>query len=117
MQKIPAKSAYSPLLWLCCCVVLLSGCAQLEWHKTGASDEARERDAAECTAQARPAGLKQVPMLYPHTPGLPTNRQNRAYPSQDSRLDSERFMAEQDALRECMRQRGYELKKHQNTEH
>jgi hypothetical protein len=109
MQKIPANPADSPLLWLCCCMALLSGCAQVEWHKAGASDEARERDAAECSAQARAAGLKQLPMLYPHTPGLPTGRQNRAFTAQDSR--------EQDALRECMRLRGYELQKHQSPEH
>lgn len=117
MQKNPTPPADSPLLWLCCCMALLSGCAQLEWHKTDTTDEARDRDAAECTAQARAAGLKQLPMLYPHTPGLPTDRQTRAYPSQDSRLDSERFMIEQDALRECMRKRGYELQKHQSPEH
>jgi len=95
---------------------LLSGCAQLEWHKPGASDEARDRDAAECTAQARAAGLKQMPMLYPHTPGLSTDRRGRAYPSQDSRMDSERFMIEQDALRACMRLRGYELQNHPSPE-
>lgn len=117
MQKIPANPAHSPLLWLCCCMMLLSGCARMEWHKAGADDEARERDAAECTTQARAAGLKQVPMLYPHTPGLSVDRRNRVYPSQDSRLDSERFMVEQNALRECMRLRGYELQKSQNPEH
>lgn len=117
MQKIPANPADYPLLWLCCCMMLLSGCARMEWHKAGAGDEARERDAAECTTQARAVGYKQVPMLYPHTPGLSVDRRNRVYPSQDSRLDSERFMVEQNALRECMRLRGYELQKSQSPEH
>lgn len=89
----------------------------MEWHKANASDEVRDRDARECATQARAAGLKQAPMIYPHTPGLPTDRLTRAYPSQDSRLDSERFMAEQEALRECMRKRGYELQQNQSTEH
>lgn len=116
MQKNPAPRTDLPLLWPCVCMALLAGCASLEWYKTDTTDEARDRDAAECTAQARAEGLKHVPMLYPHTPGITADRQSRVYPAQSSRYENERFMAGQDARRECMRKRGYELQKRPDPE-
>jgi len=39
--------------------VLLGGCAQLEWHRADTTAAVRDRDAAECTAQARSEALRR----------------------------------------------------------
>ena len=82
---------------------LLGGCAQLEWHKAGATAEARERDLADCATQARIEALRMP------APQIITDNSGRTVTVHPPRHDSERFLAEHDFLRACMRNRGYVL--------
>ena len=87
---------------------LLGGCAPLEWHKTDATAEARERDLADCTTQARIEALR-MPALQSPAPQIIIDNSGRAVTVHPPRHDSERFLAEHDFLRACMRNRGYVL--------
>jgi len=88
---------------------LLSSCAQLDWHKAGASLEMREHDSADCAVQARSAALRRAPLLPSPVPQVLIDRQGRAAQLQPSRAVDERFLIEQDVMRTCMRERGYSL--------
>lgn len=89
-------------------IALLAGCAPLNWHKAGATAEARDRDVAECTGEARFAARRQSPVLQ-SAPRVIVNRQGRTVAVEAPRDDNERFLLEHDLMRDCMRQRGYEL--------
>lgn len=88
---------------------LLGGCAQLEWHQAGVTAETRERDSAECAAQARVEALR-MPALHMPAPQVVVDQQGRAVALRQPGQDNERFLAEHDYLRACMRQRGYVLR-------
>jgi hypothetical protein len=87
--------------------LLLPGCATLEWHKDGAATETRDRDLAACAAKAR-AETPRFEGLPP--PQVTVDAQGRAIAVQPPRRDSERFLAEQELLRACMREQGYTLR-------
>jgi hypothetical protein len=88
-------------------LVLLTGCAPLEWHKDGAAADAREGDFAACAAQARGEAQRAVPPQQP--PQVVLDAQGRAIAVQPPR-DDQRFLLEQDLLRQCMQARGYALR-------
>jgi hypothetical protein len=89
---------------------LLGGCAQLEWHKADTTAAVRDRDAAECTAQARSEALRRMPLLQPPGPRIVVDNEGRALAIQPSGSSDERFLIEHDLARACMRERGYVLR-------
>ncbi len=88
---------------------LIGGCTPLEWHKADVANEIRDRDAADCAAQAHRDALRRVPRLQPSEPRIMIDNQGRTLVYRPSRYDEERFSIEQDLLRACMRERGYVL--------
>lgn len=88
---------------------LLGGCAQLEWHKAGVTTEARERDSADCAQQARIEALR-MPALHSPAPQVVVDQQGRAMVLRPPNQNDERFLAEHDFMRACMRERGYVLR-------
>ncbi len=88
-------------------VLLLPGCATLEWHKDGAAAETRDRDLAACAARAQ-AEARRFDSLPP--PQVSVDARGRAIAVQPPRPDNERFLAEQDLLRACMQERSYTLR-------
>jgi hypothetical protein len=87
-----------------------AGCADLRWHKNGADAATLERDLGECQQQARAQAVRES--WFHGNPGLPVvgvDAQGRAILSQPGRSDTDRFLAEHDLERFCMRKRGYEL--------
>ena len=89
--------------------VLLGGCAQLEWHRADTTAAVRDRDAAECTAQARSEALRRMPLLQPPGPRIVVDNEGRALAIQPPGSSDERFLIEHDLARACMRKRGYVL--------
>ncbi len=87
---------------------LLGGCAQLEWHKADVTTEIRERDIADCTAHARTEALR-MPALQSPAPHVVVDNQGRAITVRPPDQNNERFLAEHDFMRACMRERGYVL--------
>ena len=87
--------------------LLLPGCATLEWHKVGGTDETRDRDLAACSAKAQSEAWR-FDLLPP--PQVAVDAQGRVIAVQPPRQDSRRFLAEQDLLRACMQERGYALR-------
>ncbi|MBX3651776.1 MAG: hypothetical protein KF771_10445 [Burkholderiales bacterium] len=87
--------------------LLLPGCAMLEWHKDGGTAETRDRDLAACAAKAQAEALR-FDVLPP--PQVTVDAQGRVIAVQPPRQDNQRFLAEQDLLRACMRERGYVLR-------
>lgn len=90
-------------------LALLGGCAQFDWHKADVTLEARDRDIADCTAQARRDALRHAPVLQPPGPRILVDRQGSIHALQPPRHDDARFLVEQDILRACMRARGYDM--------
>ena len=88
---------------------LLGGCAQLEWYKADATTTIRERDLAGCAAQARIEALR-MPALQSPAPQVVIDHQGRAVAVRPPNQNNERFLAEHDFLRACMRERGYVLR-------
>lgn len=89
-------------------LLLLGGCAPLEWHKPGISPEQRDRDVAACTEKARGEALRHAVAREP-VPRIIVDQQGRAVAVHEPHHDAERFLLEQDLLRACMRERGYVL--------
>lgn len=91
----------------------LSGCASLEWQKSGITDEERLRDQTRCTAEARSAAMRQrAPLRGP--PQVVVDPQGRVVAVKPASPDTERFALEQDLIRQCMHDLGYELKPNPN---
>lgn len=90
-------------------IALLGSCAQLEWHKADVTAEARERDIADCAAQARMEALR-MPTLQSPAPHIVIDSQGRAVAVRPSQQDDGRFLVEHDFMRACMRERGYVLR-------
>ncbi len=88
---------------------LLGGCAQLEWHKADATAEIREHDSADCAAQAR-IGALRMPVLQSPAPHVIVDHQGRAAAVRPPDRNNERFLAEHDFMRACMREHGYVLR-------
>ena len=90
-------------------VALLGGCAQLDWHKLDTTAKVRERDIADCTAQARSEARQHVTLVQPPGQRIIADNQGRATLVQPSNCLDDRFLVEQDFMRICMYQRGYVL--------
>ena len=87
----------------------LSGCAPLHWQKSGTTEEEINRDQTICTAEARSAAMRQrAPLRGP--PQVVVDPQGRIVSVKPPAGDTERFALEQDLIRKCMHDRGYELK-------
>ena len=91
-------------------LLLTAACAELRWHKDGADAASLERDLAECRQQAQAQAER---MAMPHAGTGPrivgVDALGRPIVSQPERLESERFLAEQDLARHCMGLKGYKL--------
>ena len=89
--------------------LVAAGCADLQWSRQGATPAALETDLGECRTRAR---FEASPLARPFGPDLrlvgvdPHGRPIMPY---YTRLDSERFLLEQDFTRACMKAKGYEL--------
>jgi len=96
---------------LCAALLLLAcGCAQLEWHKTGATGENNvDHDQVQCTAQARLEAWRRMPLRPTPVPQLIVDQQGRSIVVHNTPPDSERFFLEQSLLRQCMTELGYNL--------
>jgi hypothetical protein len=94
---------------LCTTLLLLgSGCAPLEWHKTGEHNV--DRDQEQCTVQARLEARQRMPLQPNPVPRIVVDQHGRSVVVHHTQLpDSERFFLEQSLLRECMTGRGYTL--------
>ena len=90
-------------------IALVGGCADLSWHKAGATAEATERDLAECRGEARLGGGPDMRLIRPDAGRAQGLSASQLAPATANRLDGERFLAEHDLTRTCMNRRGYEL--------
>ena len=91
----------------------LSGCAPLQWQKSGSTEEELNRDQTRCTAEARSAAMRQrAPLRGP--PQVVVDPQGRGVAVKPASADTERFALEQDLIRQCMHDLGYELKQNPN---
>jgi hypothetical protein len=95
--------------WLAGVAFVLSGCADLSWHKEGASAAALENDLAECRGEAR-RNAGPDPRLVRPDAGRIVGMNSAFRPSASSgQLDGDRFLVEHDLTRICMQRRSYEL--------
>lgn len=90
-------------------VLLLVGCAQLEWHKAGAPDEDIERDQTSCTAEARSEARLRTPPSLPQQ--AVTDRMGRVISVRPSSPEMAQFSLEQELIRQCMQALGYALQR------
>jgi hypothetical protein len=90
--------------------LLCGACADLQWHKTGATAEALESDFAECRGEARMNAGPDPRFLRPDAGRIVgVDSASRPVPASSGRLDGDRFLVEHDLTRICMNRRGYEL--------
>lgn len=95
---------------------VLAACAapEMRWHKSGADDVVLERDLDRCTQEASlQARHEQPPAVgLAALPGAPpvigTDTQGRPVQAPRRPSQSDRFLAEHDLTRICMRGKGYE---------
>ncbi len=87
---------------------LLGGCAQLEWYRADVTAEVRAREIADCEAQARSEALR-MPALHSPAPHIIIDNSGRTVTIHSPHQNNERFLAEHDLMRACMRTRGYVL--------
>ena len=90
-------------------LLLVCGCAPLEWHKAGAVENDVDRDQTQCLAQARLETRQRMPLQATPVPRVIVDQQGRTIVVQNTPPDSERFFLEQNLLRQCMSERGYTL--------
>ena len=91
-------------------LLLGSGCAPLEWHKTSGGEHDVDRDQSECTAQARLEARQRMPLTPTPVPRIIVDQQGRSVVVNNTQQpDSERFFLEQSLMRQCMTERGYTL--------
>lgn len=90
--------------------LLCGACADLQWHKAGATAEALETDLAECRGEARRNAGPDPRFLRPDAGRIVgIDSASRPVPASSGRLDGDRFLVEHDLTRICMQRRGYEL--------
>ena len=93
----------------------LTACAPLEWHKAGTADEDILRDRDRCADDARNKAFQQRAPLRSPTPQIVVDPQGRIIASKPASPDTERFALEQDLMRKCMHDFGYELRQKPST--
>ena len=84
-----------------------AGCAEMQWTKAGANNATVSRELDEC----RGAALRRAPPPGGVASQDPQVIDRGATPmaTRPSGTSNERFIAEHDAVRQCMAQRGYTL--------
>lgn len=93
----------------------LAACAPLEWHKDGAAADEILRDRNRCTDDARSEAFRQRAPLRNPVPQVVVDPQGRIIATRPASPDNERFALEQEILRKCMHDLGYELEKQSAT--
>lgn len=86
--------------------VLLQGCAQMQWTKPGADAATIARDQNECRSVALGRAAPTVAGRGGPDSRTDGGRSPVMAPAQGS---NERFVAENEEVRRCMLQRGYQL--------
>jgi hypothetical protein len=90
--------------------VVVSGCAEMEWHKDGTDPAMLSRDLDECRQVARMQAKRQTfPPGYDAPRIVGVDSQNRAIVTTPGRAETDRYVIEQDLTRQCMSSLGYEL--------
>lgn len=89
--------------------ILAAGCTEMRWHKAGANSAALERDLEECRKAGRLQAERAATPRLAAAPIVVTDPQGRTILTQPNPHDTDRFLAEQDLTRACMRKQGYEL--------
>jgi hypothetical protein len=90
------------------CAMLVAGCADMRWTKSGADAATAARDLDDCRASA----LQHAP---PRGPGVPSqdpqviDRGASPVATRPPGTSNERFIVEHESVRVCMLQRGYRL--------
>jgi len=103
IHVIPRLSAVALLL-------LAAACAPLEWRKDGVDAAAKQRDLGECQDRARAQAQHEAPLFgQPRPPVVGFDVRGRVVTGSAGRYDTERALLENDLVRHCMTQRGYEL--------
>jgi hypothetical protein len=91
-------------------ILITAGCADLRWHKPGASASMLEQDLGECQGQAR---VRSSHFARPFAPDWPRvigmDARGRPVVAPYDRLDTDRFLYEHDLTRNCMNAKGYDL--------
>jgi hypothetical protein len=89
--------------------LVLPGCADLQWHKPGATPQAMESDLVECRGEARRDAGPDTMLLRADAGRVTGLASSTISPAASGRLDGDRFLVEHDLTRICMSRRGYEL--------
>ena len=92
---------------LAAAALLMQGCAEMRWTKPGADAPAVARDQDECRVQALRRGPPPVAGVGNPDARTDGSRSGGMTTAQGS---NERFIAENEEMRRCMLQRGYQLK-------
>ena len=87
----------------------LAGCAPLQWQKAGMTEDEITRDQNRCAASARSEAFQQRAPFRNPTPQVVVDPQGRIIAVKPAAQDTERFALEQDLIRHCMQELGYEL--------
>lgn len=88
--------------WLA--LLLLAGCASVQWGKPGASAEMAEADARACSAAAQATSALPKPQTTMSSSGAVIVTE-RSEP-----VDATRQLQEGQRVEDCMRQKGYTLR-------
>lgn len=91
-------------------MLALSGCAPLDWQKPGVTEDELTGDQNRCAAEARSEAFRQRAPLRNPVPQVVVDPQGRIIAVKPASPDTERFALEQDLIRKCMHDLGYELK-------
>jgi len=88
----------------------LAGCAPLQWQKAGITEDEMTRDQNRCAASARTEAFQQRAPFRNLAQQVVVDPQGRIIAVKPAAPDTERFALEQDLIRHCMHELGYELK-------
>ena len=90
-----------------CALAVLAACAEMDWTKAGADKAAVTRDLDECRGRAL-RGVQPPAASVTHDPQA-VDRGGSPSGSRPATGANERFIAEHEAVRQCMVARGYKL--------
>ena len=101
------KTSLSLTALSCALALSLAGCADMNWTKPGADNAAVSRDLDDCRGRS----LRGAPPAAAVVTQDPQRVERGAAPTGTRPAGSanERFIAEHDAVRECMAAKGYRL--------
>ena len=88
----------------------LAGCVPLQWQKAGITEDEMTRDQNRCAASARITASQQRGPFRNPAQQVAVDPQGRVISVKPVAPDTERFALEQDLIRHCMHELGYELK-------